>query len=57
MVAGLAKFLKNLDPLESVFAVAGSLKNSPLGEQMVSLWSRCSKPLPAASRWVSRPIW
>jgi len=36
MVAGLAKFLKNPDSLESVFAVAGSLKDSPLGEQMVS---------------------
>ena len=36
MVAGLAKFLKNPDSLESVFAVAGSLKDSPLSEQMVS---------------------
>jgi ubiquinone biosynthesis protein COQ4 len=34
-VAGLAKFLKNPDSLESVFAVAGSFKDSPLGEQMV----------------------
>ncbi|EAQ70457.1 plastoquinone biosynthesis coenzyme/ Coq4 family protein [Synechococcus sp. RS9909] len=35
MVAGLATFLKNPGSLESVFAVAGSLKDSPLGEQMV----------------------
>lgn len=35
MVAGLATFLKNPDSLDSVFAVASSLKDSPLGEQMV----------------------
>lgn len=35
MVAGLATFLKNPGSLDSVFAVAASLKDSPLGEQMV----------------------
>ena len=35
LVAGLANFLK--DPgLDSVFAVAGSLQNSPLAEKMES---------------------
>ena len=35
LVAGLANFLK--DPgLDSVFAVAGSLQNSPLAEKMAS---------------------
>lgn len=34
LVAGLAKFLRNPDSLESVFAVAGSLQNSPLATQM-----------------------
>ena len=36
MVAALATFLKNPSSLESVLAVAGSLKGSPLGEQMVN---------------------
>ena len=35
MVAGLATFLKNPASLDSVFAVAASLKDSPLGAQMV----------------------
>ncbi len=35
MVAALATFLKNPESLESVLAVAGSLKDSPLGDQMV----------------------
>ena len=35
MVAGLATFLKNPGSLDSVFAVAASFKDSPLGEQMV----------------------
>ena len=35
LVAGLAKFLKHPD-LDSVFAVAGSLKDSPLAEKMES---------------------
>ena len=34
MVASLASFLKHPDSLDSVFAVAGSLKDSPLAEQM-----------------------
>jgi len=34
MVASLATFLKNPGSLDSVFAVAGSLKDSPLAEQM-----------------------
>lgn len=35
MVAGLAEFLKHPDSLESVFKVAGSLRNSPLSAQML----------------------
>ncbi len=35
MVAALATFLKDPGSLDSVFAVAGSLKDSPLGDQMV----------------------
>ena len=35
MVASLATFLKNPGSLDSVFAVAASLKDSPLGAQMV----------------------
>ena len=35
MVASLAAFLKNPGSLDSVFAVAASLKDSPLGGQMV----------------------
>jgi ubiquinone biosynthesis protein Coq4 len=34
MVAALGKFLKNPDQLDSVFAVAQSLQNSPLANQM-----------------------
>ena len=34
MVASLATFLKNPGSLDSVFAVAGSLKDSPLADQM-----------------------
>ena len=34
MLAGLAKFLKHPDSLESVFAIAGSVQNSPLATQM-----------------------
>jgi len=34
LVAGLSRFLQNPDSLESVFAVAGSLKDSPLATQM-----------------------
>ncbi len=34
LVAGLSRFLQNPDSLESVFAVAGSLKDSPLSTQM-----------------------
>jgi ubiquinone biosynthesis protein Coq4 len=34
MLAGLAKFLKHPDSLESVFAIAGSVLNSPLAAQM-----------------------
>jgi ubiquinone biosynthesis protein COQ4 len=34
LVAGLARFLKNPDSLESVFAIANSLQNSPLSTQM-----------------------
>ena len=34
MVASLASFLKHPDSLDSVFAVASSLKDSPLAEQM-----------------------
>lgn len=34
MVAGLAEFLKNPGSLDSVFKVAGSLKNSPISAQM-----------------------
>ena len=36
MVAGLADFLKHPDSLESVFKVAGSLKDTPLSTQMLS---------------------
>ena len=35
LVAGLASFLNNPDSLDSVFAVASSLKDSPLSDQMV----------------------
>lgn len=35
MVAGLAKFLKHPESLDSVFAVANSVRDSPLGEQSV----------------------
>jgi ubiquinone biosynthesis protein Coq4 len=34
MVAGLAEFIKHPDSLDSVFKVAGSLKNSPISAQM-----------------------
>ena len=34
MVASLATFLKNPGSLDSVFAVANSVKDSPLAEQM-----------------------
>lgn len=34
LVAGLARFLQHPDSLESVFAVAGSLKDSPMARQM-----------------------
>ena len=35
LVAGLAAFLKNPGSLESVFSVGNSLKDSPLGTQML----------------------
>ena len=35
LLAGLAAFLKNPGSLDSVFAVGASLKDSPLGKQMV----------------------
>ena len=35
MLAGLAKFLKNPDSLDSVLAVAGSVKESPIADQMI----------------------
>ena len=34
MVAALATFLKNPESLDSVVSVAGSLNDSPLGDQM-----------------------
>ena len=34
LVAGLSQFLRNPDSLQSVFAIAGSLQDSPLSTQM-----------------------
>ena len=39
MVAALATFLKDPGSLDSVFAVAGSLKHSPLGGAVISTGS------------------
>jgi ubiquinone biosynthesis protein Coq4 len=57
MVAGLATFLKNPGSLGSVFAVAGSLKDRPLGAQMMQdlLADSCFKALVDES-WRPQPI-
>ncbi|MEY4355912.1 MAG: hypothetical protein RLZZ89_980, partial [Cyanobacteriota bacterium] len=34
MLAGLAKFLKHPDSLDSVFSIASSVQNSPMATQM-----------------------
>lgn len=57
LVAGLSRFLQNPDSLESVFAVAGSLKDSPLSTQMQRhLLEHPAMAALVAEHWRPRPI-
>ena len=57
LLAGLTSFLKNPGSLESVFAVANSVKNGPLGDQMMRHLLKDSqfKSL-VKERWRPQPI-
>ena len=57
LLAGLTSFLKNPGSLESVFAVANSVKDGPLGDQMMSHLLKDSqfKSL-VKERWRPQPI-
>ena len=57
LLAGLTSFLKNPGSLESVFAVANSVKNGPLGDQMMRHLLKDSqfKSL-VKERWRPEPI-
>ena len=57
LLAGLTSFLKNPGSLESVFAVANSVKNGPLGDQMIRHLLKDSqfKTL-VQERWRPQPI-
>ena len=57
MLVGLAKFIKNPDSLESVFAVASSVQNSPLATQMGRhLLSQPGIEAMLADQWRPGPI-
>ena len=57
MLAGLAKFLKHPDSLESVFAIAGGVQNSPLATQMVRyLLNQPGIQAMLADNWRPNPI-
>jgi ubiquinone biosynthesis protein Coq4 len=57
MVAGLAEFLKQPDSLESVFKVAGSLRNSALSAQMFRhLLAQPAMAALVAEQWRPQPI-
>jgi len=57
LLAGLAAFLKNPGSLDSVFAVGASLKDSPLGKQMVEhLLENCQFRSLVDEGWRPAPI-
>jgi len=57
LLAGLASFLKSPGSLESVFAVADSVKDGPLGDQMMRHLLKDSQfKSPAKERWRPEPI-
>jgi len=57
LLAGLTSFLKNPGSLESVFAVANSVKDGPLGDQMMRHLLKDSQfQSPVKERWRPQPI-